>query len=29
MDELKVKYNKDLDLYEDQEDLIRYIKYVL
>lgn len=28
MDELKVNYNKDLDLYEDQQDLLRYIKYV-
>jgi len=28
MDELKTKYNKDLDLYEDQQDLLRYIKYV-
>ncbi len=28
MDELKVKYYKDLDLYEDQQDLLRYIKYV-
>lgn len=28
MDELKLKYNKDFDLYEDQQDLLRYIKYV-
>lgn len=28
MDQLKEKYNKDIDLYEDQQDLLRYIKHV-
>ena len=28
MEDLKAKYNKELDQWEDQEDLLRYIKYV-
>lgn len=28
MDQLKTNYNKELDAYEDQQDLLRYIKYV-
>jgi hypothetical protein len=28
MDELRAKHNKEFDQWEDQEDLLRYIKYV-
>ena len=28
MDDLKTNFNKSLDNYEDQQDLLRYIKYV-
>lgn len=28
MDEIKEKFFKDVDAFEDQEDLLRYIKYV-
>lgn len=28
MDDLKINYNKSFDSYEDQQDLLRYIKYV-